>query len=55
MCSEDGVKGHEPRSAGDLCKLDKGAVASPLEAVGKDSHGGMGTLDIRPVGQFVWL
>lgn len=55
MCSEDGVKGHEPRSAGDLCKLDKGAVASPLEAVGKDSHGGLGTLDIRSVGQFVRL
>lgn len=55
MCSEDGVKGHEPRSAGDLCKLGKGAVASSLEAVGKDSHGGLGTLDIRSVGQFVWL
>ena len=54
MCSEDGVKGQEPRDAGSLCKLDKGAAASLL-GLGKDSHEGMGTLDVRSVGRFVLL
>lgn len=40
MCSEDVVKGQEPRDAGSLCKLDKGAAASHLESVGKSSHEG---------------